>query len=479
MYFSTTQSLWLLLPTLAQSATVSYTIPASPPSSAAKLDPAPVGVSFEFFAFPSYFSNVTATNQCLNNFRTLTGVWPPIRIGGTTQDRAKYDASTSAMVVYTVADPKDAPAALTFGSSFFKLANTYAGNVVVGLNRGHNDIANTIAAAKVVKSSMNNLRAIELGNEPEYYAGANQPVAAGTWNPAADAKSQNLWVNQVGKALGSPSVIQAGNSNSDPPTWGAAELIRALDSTARSYVYDYSHHNYPGGTVTSLMSHSGIVNNMNKFVADVAAATAIGKEYVLGETNSVSGGGAANVSPTFGVALWTMDYVLHASVLNIKRTYFHHGTVGLCYYCWWGRYSMGAPYYGAYAAQAAMAEGSYIAALDTGKTAYAGYIVYDSALKPLRALLYNSEYYSGSGRRGSSDFVLSGLMGSSVRAKRLTAANALSRADRGGVPTFGGQTFADVTCMLKDAEMFETVSVSGGKGTFSVAASEALLVYLQ
>ena len=71
------------------------------------------------------------------------------------------------MVVYTVADPKDAPAALTFGSSFFKLANTYAGNVVVGLNRGHNDITNTIAAAKVVKSSMNNLRAIELGNEPE------------------------------------------------------------------------------------------------------------------------------------------------------------------------------------------------------------------------------------------------------------------------------------------------------------------------
>lgn len=36
-----------------------------------------------------------------------------------------------------------------------------------GLNRGHDDITNTIAAAKVAKSRMSNLRAIELGNEPE------------------------------------------------------------------------------------------------------------------------------------------------------------------------------------------------------------------------------------------------------------------------------------------------------------------------
>ena len=41
--------------------------------------------SFEFFTFPSYFTNVTATNQCLKNFQALTGTWPPIRLGGTTQ----------------------------------------------------------------------------------------------------------------------------------------------------------------------------------------------------------------------------------------------------------------------------------------------------------------------------------------------------------------------------------------------------------
>jgi hypothetical protein len=133
----------------------------------APLDPAPVGISFEFFAFPSYFTNVTATNQCLSNWKELTGVWPPIRIGGTTQDRASFDSSSSAYVVYSVASPADAPMTLTFGPKFMTLAGTYPGSVVVGLNRGKNKIDNTIAAAKVAVAEVKNLLAIELGNEPE------------------------------------------------------------------------------------------------------------------------------------------------------------------------------------------------------------------------------------------------------------------------------------------------------------------------
>ncbi|RDL31075.1 Glycoside hydrolase family 79 protein [Venustampulla echinocandica] len=479
MILSSKQFLWFLCPALAHTATISYTVPASAPNGAAELDPAPVGVSFEFFAFPSYFTNVTATNQCLKNFQTLTGKWPPIRIGGTTQDRATYDASTSAYVVYNVANPTDAPASLTFGSSFMKLAATYSGSVVVGLNRALDNLQNTIAAAKVAKSNMNNLIAIELGNEPEYYSRTNLPVAAhaGSWTPADDAKSQNNWAIQVGQALDTKLIIQAGNSNDSPPKWGAEELIATQNATVKSYIHNYAHHNYPGGTVASLMSHSGISNNLKMFNAEVAATTKKGKEYVLGETNSVSGGGAANVSPTYGAALWTMDYVLRASLTNIKRTYFHHGTVGLCYYCWWGRYSMGAPYFGAYTATAAMAGGSYMSALDTGSTAYAVYIIYDSARKPLRALLYNSDYYSGSGSRSSQNFVLGGLSGATVKAKRLTAASATSRVDQGSSPTFGGQTFADASCNIGGKETFEDKSVASGSATFTVAASEALLVY--
>lgn len=244
----------------------------------------------------------------------------------------------------------------------------------------------------------------------------------------------------------------------------------------KSYVHNYAHHNYPGGTVTSLMSHANIAKNIAVFKADIAAAATTGKEYVLGETNSVSGGGAASISPLFGASLWTMDYVLRASLAGIKRTYFHHGTIGKCYYCFWGRYSMGSPYYGAYAATAAMAGGKYMSALDSGSSNYAAYVIFDAGKKPMRVLLYNSDFYSN-GTRGSETFTLSGL-GDSVKAKRLTATNANSRVDEGGNPTFGGRTFANETCKIGGSETFEKVEVTDGSASFKVAASEALLVYL-
>lgn len=78
-----------------------------------------------------------------------------------------YDPTTSAYVVYSVDSAADAPDSLTFGSSFMTLAGKYDGTVVVGLNRGKNNISNTIAAAKVAVSQVSNLLAIELGNEPE------------------------------------------------------------------------------------------------------------------------------------------------------------------------------------------------------------------------------------------------------------------------------------------------------------------------
>jgi len=193
----------------------------------------------------------------------------------------------------------------------------------------------------------------------------------------------------------------------------------------------------------------------------------------------VSGGGAATVSPLFGAALWTMDYVLRASLTHIKRSYFHHGTIGACFYCWWGRFDTGAPYYGAYTAVAAMAGGSYISALDPGTTAYAAYVIYDSTKKPLRALLYNSDFYSGTGTRTTEVFSLGGLGTGTLKAKRLTAASSNSRVDQGSNPTFGKQTFANGTCLATGTETFESTTISGGVAAFTVAASEALLVYFQ
>jgi Glycosyl hydrolase family 79 C-terminal beta domain len=174
-----------------------------------------------------------------------------------------------------------------------------------------------------------------------------------------------------------------------------------------------------------------------------------------------------------------MDYVVHAAYKNISRTYFHQGTVGNCQYCFWGRHSMGTPYYGATAATAFLAKSSYLTELDNGKTPYAAYASYDANGAPVAALLYNSDYYSGTGTRSSQSFVLTGLTGSTLRAKRLTAPSAESRQDRSELPSFGGQSFVDGSCVSQGAETVETTTISGDQATFTLKASEALVVYFQ
>ena len=137
---------------------------------------------------------------------------------------------------------------------------------------------------------------------------------------------------------------------------------------------------------------------------------------------------------------------------------------------------MGAPYYGAYFVAAAVANADSVAMLDDGTTPYAIYAVYKNG-KPIRMILYNSDYYTNGTRLGHT-FQLTGLPGTSVKAKRLTAPAATSRQDQGGAPSFGGQTFVDGTCTIKGTETFETTKVSGKGAAFVVKASEALLLYL-
>jgi hypothetical protein len=137
---------------------------------------------------------------------------------------------------------------------------------------------------------------------------------------------------------------------------------------------------------------------------------------------------------------------------------------------------MGSPYYGAYFATMALANADQIAPLDDQTTSYAAYAIYKDGA-PVKVLLYNSDYYT-SGTRPSQTFTLGGLSSSSVTAKRLTAPYSTSRVDRGQDPTVAGQKFGNGTCTIQGTEVIETGTVSSGQVTFTLAASEALLVYL-
>lgn len=78
-----------------------------------------------------------------------------------------YDPDLKAYVSYSVPSSTAAPTNLTYGPSFMKLAGTYLGLITMGLNRGHDNLTNTIEAAKVAVANIPSLKSIELGNEPD------------------------------------------------------------------------------------------------------------------------------------------------------------------------------------------------------------------------------------------------------------------------------------------------------------------------
>ncbi|RAL11820.1 glycosyl hydrolase family 79 C-terminal domain-containing protein [Aspergillus homomorphus CBS 101889] len=460
---------------------LTFEIPSSVPANAsAQIDAAPVGLSFEFFAFPEYFEQLSLTDGCLGVLGDALGTKPPIRIGGTTQDRATYNASLSSAVLYTVASPDDAPETLTFGNSFMEIAGAYDGSVTIGFNRRLSNLNNTIAAAQVATSTIKNLYAIELGNEPNFFS-SSDPIANGkSWTAAADAVSQVSWQKSVGAALDKTSIIQAGVFFG----LGSYEVTNLVDdeedAAATQYVRSFCHHYYPYSASTAdlngLMSHADIVDGVTAFQAQVSAAHDLDKDFVMGETNSATGGGGG-ISPTFGAGLWILDYMMQAVILGIKQLYFHQGTIGNCPYCWWDE-TVNAPFYGAYTAALALGGAAQVAQLDSGDTRVAAYAIYDSAGAATRVLLYNSEYYT-SGTRGSVNITLTGLASTatSVSAKRLTGDAATTTVGAGSI-TVGGQTFANGTCALQGTQETETVGVVDGEVTFAVQASEAVLVYL-
>lgn len=85
--------------------------------------------------WPSYMRNITPPLQCLEQFGKLYGKKMPVRIGGTTQDRATYDPDFDGYVSYHVEDPLDAPMELTFGPKYFDLIGKFWSLGLVWLTR--------------------------------------------------------------------------------------------------------------------------------------------------------------------------------------------------------------------------------------------------------------------------------------------------------------------------------------------------------
>lgn len=118
-----------------------------------------------------------------------------------------------------------------------------------------------------------------------------------------------------------------------------------------------------------------------------------------------------------------------------------------------------------------------MAMLDNGTGSLGAYVVYSSSSKtPLRALLYNSAYFDGTGVRPATSVTLAGISSSasSLHVKRLAAPSATSLAPN---VTIGGAGSFDANCKPIGTQAFEQAVVTGDSAAVTLGASEAVIVY--
>lgn len=118
---------------------------------------------------------------------------------------------------------------------------------------------------------------------------AEDPIAQGAnWTAAADRESEKVWQAALCGNLSVENIISAG-VYLETDTMSIQALASAEDDE-NTFARDYCSHHYPQSAktanLTKLMSHSEIKQRVEPFAAEASAAKAVGKAYIMGETNS-------------------------------------------------------------------------------------------------------------------------------------------------------------------------------------------------
>lgn len=188
------------------------------------------------------------------------------------------------------------------------------------------------------------------------------------------------------------------------------------------------------------------------------------------------------MSDVFASALWSVDYSLYAASLNVSRLYYHSG-VGYRYSAWQPRQNgTTAPgprplYYGHLFVAEAIRGGDKQVRLLHSETALSAYGVYQmaSGARPARlehVVVVNMQQYNGTGARPSITAQLE-FPGETLsrtgeaEIRRLTAPSITAKE---------GITWAGKTVHLDGEIRGDELSSKLQGGTFTVAASEAVLI---
>jgi hypothetical protein len=313
----------------AQSRGGVITVQASHPGRA--IPPGFVGISFEYWNLPTYLgTNPSALDpvfvQLVRNL--APGQQPVVRIGGVSTDHTWYP---------TPGSPTPPWAQYKLTPNWLQLAHALAGTLNARMILGINFEANSpVVAASESQALVNavgssHVAGLELGNEPELYAGF--PWYRIGANVAVRGRSKTGWTPSVftgqfgtiSKAL--PHVTLAG------PTTGSQPWIAQLGPflQANPGVKLVTIHAYPlkrcrattHVTAAELLSRTSSNGLAALNAPAVRTAHQAGDPIRIAEINSVSCGGEAGLSDTFAAALWSLDAMFAMANAGVDGVNFH------------------------------------------------------------------------------------------------------------------------------------------------------------
>ncbi|KAH8801732.1 hypothetical protein F5884DRAFT_889825 [Xylogone sp. PMI_703] len=388
-------------------------VPNSPPQGHQIVDGNFQSYSIEFSYMLDFAGNHSHPNkfsyQMLKNLYDISGAYPIIRAGGTTQNRATFvENQTEALIAKFSASSPDQPSSLTIGPAWVESFQQFPKGTkyIYGLNffDGQAGLNQTLLEAAAAYHGIgSDLYAFEIGNEVDGWpCGSRRPC---NWTIESYVDQWLEFSSAIGKDVIGTSVdrrieplfqgcaFEAPRRIGDNETyWNVENAIKfGIASTGKAKTV--SDHDYMGAACAgaavptikdNLLNHFHMTSLMyyHEYLGNFSAEA--GVPYVLGETNSISCQGLANISDVYAAALWSVDYTLYVSTLKVSRIYYHMGTPY--------RYSPWQPiainstaahvkslYYGNLFTSTALAGGNKQVSILVNETSFTAYGIYDAS----------------------------------------------------------------------------------------------------
>ncbi|KAI0114095.1 hypothetical protein GGR51DRAFT_578327 [Nemania sp. FL0031] len=330
----------LLLGTITSEAlTHTVQIQATVPSEASKaVDRSFTGFAFEQSSFYNYSFDAQGnpnefSQNLVNAVLSRTGGTPLLRVGGTSGDHGRYNASQNNATNYPATEygpqTKVSGNRLAIGPSFFKAFKNWPGAKFELMVPFYNTtFSHSVEWARIGigQIGIDNLYALELGNEPTFYP----------WFSIKEyvKRYRSLQARLIAAipSLADKRIFQA----FDTASYAAGDLttkpafqdgLNANASSIKQVAYHY-YQNQQGvadfGVFQDYIRHTATKSNLTNFLPDIEYLkenhSAIGFAFTeTGYTVGGSGGDDYIKTNNFASALWSLDFQLCALSMGVKR----------------------------------------------------------------------------------------------------------------------------------------------------------------